>query len=88
MHMKMKITTVAVAALLLGAPVAMAESGTMNNSNSASKFAPGQRQKSPGQARQFAPGQRQKHPGQASQFAPGHEKKQNHTTTGAGGRMR
>jgi hypothetical protein len=84
--MHMKITTLAAAALLLGVPVAMAQSGTMSNTNSASKFAPGQRQNSPGQAREFAPGQRQKHPGQASQFAPGHEK--NRTTTGAGGRTR
>lgn len=81
-----KMTTLAVAALLLGAPAAMAQSGTMSNPNSASKYAPGQRQTSPGQARHFAPGQRQKTPGQASRYAPGHEK--NRTTTGSGGHMR
>ena len=84
--MRMKITALAAAALLLGVPVAMAQSGNMSNTNSASKYAPGQRQHSPGQAREFAPGQRQKYPGQASQFAPGHEK--NRSTTGAGTHMR
>jgi hypothetical protein len=61
-----------------------------NNANSASKYAPGQRQTSPGGATAFAPGQRQTHPGQASQFAPGHLKNNAnaHTTTGAGGHMR
>jgi hypothetical protein len=83
--MHIKVTTLAAAAVLLGAPVAIAQSGTMSNTNSASKYAPGQRQTTPGQARDFAPGQRQKHPGQASQFAPGHEK--NKSTTGAGARM-
>ncbi len=83
--MHTKITTLAAAALLLGAPVAMAQSRTMSNPNSASKYAPGQRQKSPGQAQEFAPGQRQNSPGQASQYAPGHEK--NHMTTGTAGRM-
>ena len=83
MHIKM---VAAAAALLIGAPVAMAQSGTMSNSNSASKFAPGHLQKTPGQARQFAPGHRQKSPGQASQFAPGHEK--HRTTTGSGSHMR
>ena len=82
----MKIATLTVAALLIGAPVAMAESGTMGNPNSASKYSPGHMQKKPGQAKQFAPGQRQKYPGQASQYAPGHEKKR--TTTGSGGHMR
>jgi hypothetical protein len=81
--MHRKITTLATAALLLAAPVAMAQSGTMSNSNSASKYAPGHLQKKPGQASQFAPGQRQRYPGQASQFAPGHEK--NRATTGSGG---
>ena len=76
------MTTLAAAALLLGAPVAMAQSG-MSNSHSASKYAPGHLQKRPGQASQFAPGHRQRYPGQASRFAPGHEK--NRTTTGAGG---
>jgi hypothetical protein len=81
--MHIKITTLAAAALLLGAPVLAAHSETMNNSNSASKYAPGHLQKKPGQAQQFAPGQRQRYPGQARQFAPGHEKQR--TTTGAGG---
>jgi hypothetical protein len=83
--MHLKISTLAAIAVLMGAPVAaMAESGTISHSNSAKKNAPGQLQKTPGQARYFAPGQRQTHPGQASQFAPGHEK--HRTTTGAGWR--
>ena len=80
--MRIRLTTLAAAVLLLGAPIAMAQSGTMSNSNSASKYSPGHLQKHPGQAQQFAPGQRQRYPGQARQFAPGHEK--NRTTTGAG----
>ena len=85
--MNIKITALAAAALLFAAPVAMAES---NNANSASRYAPGQKQKSPGGATQFAPGQRQTHPGQASQFAPGHLKNNPnaHTTTGMGGHTR
>jgi ABC-type oligopeptide transport system substrate-binding subunit len=85
--MNIKITALAAAALLLAAPLAMAES---NNVNSASKYAPGQKQKSPGGATEFAPGQRQTYPGQASQFAPGHLKNNpnNHMTTGTGGRTR
>ena len=80
--MHLKITTLAAAALLLGVPVVAAHSATMSNSNSASRYAPGHLQKTPGQAQQFAPGHRQKYPGQARQFAPGHEKQR--TTTGAG----
>jgi hypothetical protein len=87
--MHTKIITLAAAALLLAAPVALAES---SNPNSASKYAPGQKQTSPGGAREFAPGQRQKEPGQASEYAPGHLKNNpppsNHTTTGSSGRMR
>jgi hypothetical protein len=84
--MHRKITTLAVAALLIAAPVAaVAQSGTTSNTNSASRYAPGHLQKTPGQARDFAPGQRQKYPGHARQFAPGHEK--NRTTTGAGRRI-
>jgi len=83
----MKIVTLTAAVLLLGAPVAMAaQSGTMSNPNSASKYAPGQMQKKPVQAKQFAPGQRQTYPGQARQYAPGHEKKR--TTTGSGSHMK
>jgi len=82
LQMPMKITTLAAAALLLGASVAMAQSATMSHSNSASRYAPGHLQKTPGQARMFAPGHRQRYPGQASRFAPGHEK--HRTTTGAG----
>jgi hypothetical protein len=78
----MKVTALAAAALLIGSSaVGMAQTSS-NNSNSARIDAPGQMQKSPGQAREFAPGQRQNSPGQASEFAPGHEK--NKATTGSG----
>jgi hypothetical protein len=38
---------------------------------SAKKYAPGQKQTTPGSAKKFAPGQEQKKPGQAKTFAPG-----------------
>ena len=42
-------------------------------SNSAKDFAPGQKQKEPGDAKKFAPGQKQKEPGDAKKFAPGQQ---------------
>jgi type IV secretory pathway TrbL component len=48
--------------------------------NSASQYAPGQKQKEPGDAKKFAPGQKQKEPGQAKEYAPGQQRDPNSTT--------
>ena len=58
------------------------------DSNSAKRYAPGQRQDNPGEAKKYAPGQRQKEPGQAKKYAPGQQQKSPDTTTGRGGTYR
>jgi hypothetical protein len=62
---------VAAALALLLTPAA----GEPKGSQSSKQYAPGQRQKEPGQAKKFAPGQRQKNPGDAKKFAPGQQGK-------------
>jgi hypothetical protein len=48
--------------------------------NSASQYAPGQKQKEPGDAKKLAPGQKQKEPGQAKEYAPGQQRESKSTT--------
>ena len=59
----MRLLILATAALALLLTPAMAAS--------AKKFAPGQKQTTPGSAKKFAPGQKQTTPGSAKNFAPG-----------------
>jgi hypothetical protein len=81
--MSNKFVMLAAAGLLVGSSmVTVARTTTPSSSPGATKYAPGQLQKRPGQAKQFAPGQRQTHPGQAKQFAPG--QKMQHGTVGRG----
>jgi len=65
-----------------------ATTGSVGSTHSAKKFAPGQKQTTPGSAKQFAPGQQQKlGKGPAKQFAPGHLTEGGTTsTTGSGPR--
>jgi hypothetical protein len=62
---------VAAALGLLLTPAAGEPKGTQ----SSKQYAPGQRQKEPGQAKKYAPGQKQKNPGDAKKFAPGQQGK-------------
>ena len=57
--------------IFLGAAVGLILTSMSAQSESAKRFAPGQKQTEPGQAKKFAPGQKQKEPGQAKKFAPG-----------------
>jgi hypothetical protein len=59
--------------ILLGAVFGLALTAISAQSESAKRFAPGQKQTEPGQAKKFAPGQKQKQPGQAKKFAPGQQ---------------
>jgi len=49
--------------------------GEPKDNQSSKQYAPGQRQKEPGQAKKYAPGQKQKNPGDAKKFAPGQQGK-------------
>jgi hypothetical protein len=76
----MRIALLTAAVLALAVPPVLAQ---QQPDNSAKQYAPGQRQKEPGDAKKFAPGQKQKEPGQAKKYAPG---QQQNTTTGSGSR--
>ena len=67
----MKFATLA-AAVLLCLTLSTGETLALTKHKSASEFAPGHRQMTPGAARNFAPGHRQTIPGTAENFAPGH----------------
>ena len=81
----MKALIVAAAVLGTACSGALAQ---QYDSNSAKKYAPGQRQDNPGEAKKYAPGQRQKEPGQAKKYAPGQQQQTPNTTTGRGGTYR
>jgi len=82
----MKALGVAAAVLAISARSLAAQQPSKNppgqSSNSASQYAPGQKQKDPGDAKKYAPGQKQKEPGQAKDYAPGQQDSRNPTTTG------
>jgi hypothetical protein len=79
----MKTLGVAAAILAISAGTVMGQlsknPGGQSN-NSASQYAPGQKQKNPGDAKKYAPGQKQKEPGQAKDYAPGQQQNSPATT--------
>jgi hypothetical protein len=85
----MKVAILAVAVLGLSMSPLLAQ----QTKDPAKEYAPGQRQKEPGDAKKFAPGQKQKEPGQAKEFAPGQQQdskgqKAPGSTTGRGSNPR